>query len=236
MPDKKIPDDIVFDFPEPTPETKRDRLSLWATYYHVYSADVIDGGQPLFDNAGNELGPKLSDRDFCLAAVEGTVRVDTSPEGGVVYNYASHSTVAQVDCSAIVPHLADNVKAALGKTRWAIAEGPFGDGVEGMILVPYRTIAVDPGVIPFGTVIYIPEARGRELPLTSSSSAMHDGYFYAADTGGAIKQNHIDVFAGITKENPFPSFVKSNRANTFEAFLISDPKISAALNELHGRI
>ena len=25
----------------------------------------------------------------------------------------------------------------------------------------------------------------------------------AADTGGAIKQNHIDVFIGISKNNPF---------------------------------
>jgi 3D (Asp-Asp-Asp) domain-containing protein len=48
----------------------------------------------------------------------------------------------------------------------------------------YQSIAVDPGVIPLGSRVYIPAYR-------------HDGYggwFVAQDTGGAIGGHHIDVF------------------------------------------
>jgi 3D (Asp-Asp-Asp) domain-containing protein len=226
---------IPFDFPEPTPETKEEELNLWATHYHVYSAESDAAGQPLLDKAGSELGPKLTIRNFCLAAVEGTVRVAGSTDDGAVYNYAGRGTIAQVDCSHIVPSLPANVRAELGRTRWALARGPFGDGVNEMILVPYRTIAVDSTRISYKSVIYIPQARGKEVTLPSGTVARHDGYFFAADTGGAIKQNHIDVFGGITKKNPFPDFIKSNSADTFEAFLINDPKISVVLEKLHHR-
>ena len=48
----------------------------------------------------------------------------------------------------------------------------------------YRSIAVDPGVIPLGSRVYIPAYR-------------HDGYggwFVAQDTGGAIGGHHVDVY------------------------------------------
>ncbi len=48
----------------------------------------------------------------------------------------------------------------------------------------YRSIAVDPSVIPLGSRVYIPAYR-------------HDGYggwFVAQDTGGAIGGRHVDVY------------------------------------------
>ena len=229
---------FVFDFPEPTEETIQAALTLWATYYYVYSAATVAGGQPLLDKAGRELGPKLTDHDFCKAAVEGTVRVTDPARGGTLYNYAGRANVAQVDCSIFFPHLEESVQVALGRTRWALASGPFGDGVEGMILIPFRTIAVDRRQLPlpYGSVVYIPQARGKEVTLPSGGVANHDGYFYAADTGGAIKENHIDVFAGTTDRNPFPEFIKSNSANTFQAFRINDPQISVALDSIHREV
>nr|WP_242030083.1 3D domain-containing protein [Microcystis wesenbergii] len=96
----------------------------------------------------------------------------------------------------------------------------------------HRTIAVDKTVIPLGTVIYIPDARGKEVILPSGKKVKHDGYFFAADVGSAIKGNNIDTFLGITNKNPF-SHVKSDPSKTFTAFVITDTRIKSALNTLH---
>lgn len=52
-------------------------------------------------------------------------------------------------------------------------------------LVPYRSVAVDPKLIPLGSWVYIEAYRG---------AGSDDGWFYAMDTGGAIKGRHIDVY------------------------------------------
>jgi 3D (Asp-Asp-Asp) domain-containing protein len=104
-----------------------------------------------------------------------------------------------------------------------------------MVLVPYRTIAVDSSQtpIPFGTVIYIPEARGKEITLPSGEVVKHDGYFFAADSGNLIKGSHIDVFSGVSTSNPFPEFVKSRSTETFTAYVINDSGIAEELNRTH---
>jgi 3D (Asp-Asp-Asp) domain-containing protein len=48
----------------------------------------------------------------------------------------------------------------------------------------YHSIAVDPGVIPLGSRVYIPAYR-------SDGSG---GWFVAQDTGGAVNGRHIDVY------------------------------------------
>lgn len=50
-------------------------------------------------------------------------------------------------------------------------------------LVPYKYIAVDPKIIPYGTKVYIPEFKNSPF----------GGVFIADDCGGAIKGNRIDV-------------------------------------------
>ena len=48
----------------------------------------------------------------------------------------------------------------------------------------YQSIAVDPGVIPLGSRVYIPAYRDDG----------HGGWFEAQDTGGAINGRHVDVY------------------------------------------
>ena len=55
-----------------------------------------------------------------------------------------------------------------------------------------RTLAVDKTVIPRRTVVFIKETVGLPMP----NGEKHDGYWYATDTGGAIKGNKIDLFTG----------------------------------------
>lgn len=59
-------------------------------------------------------------------------------------------------------------------------------------IYPWYSIATDPTVIPPGTIVYITELDGLRL----SNGETLNGYFVAADTGGAIKGNSIDVFVG----------------------------------------
>ena len=51
-------------------------------------------------------------------------------------------------------------------------------------LVPWESVAVDPRLIPLGSWIYIP----------AYTSGPGRGWFYAQDTGGAIKGRHIDMY------------------------------------------
>ncbi len=58
--------------------------------------------------------------------------------------------------------------------------------------VPMRTLAVDPHIVPKGTVVYIKETVGLPMP----GGRFHDGLWYASDVGGAIKGERIDLYTG----------------------------------------
>jgi 3D (Asp-Asp-Asp) domain-containing protein len=91
--------------------------------------------------------------------------------------------------------------------------------VESYKLVPYRTIAVDPKVIPIGSVVYIPAIRGIRLPTGET----HDGYFLAHDIGGAIKEKRIDIFVG-PESDTHNTFTKRGILNMqpLKVFSVSD--------------
>ena len=67
-------------------------------------------------------------------------------------------------------------------------------GCGGHTLTAMKSIAVDPRLIPLGSVVYIPQAEG----VTVDGQVLN-GVFYAHDVGSAIKGKHIDVFIGRKK-------------------------------------
>jgi 3D (Asp-Asp-Asp) domain-containing protein len=219
-----------FDLPAPSQSSLERRYTLWATYYRLHQANIARSGYPMLDRQGNALGITLSHRDWCDAALQGSVQVMDGSRVLGTYNFAGRGTYQQVDCAGFFPTL--RTVQDTGRVRFGQASGPFGDGTAGFILVPYRTIAVDRSVIPIGSVIYIPEARGQWVTLPSGEQVVHDGYFYAADVGNAIQGNHIDVFAGTAQRSPFP-FVQSRSSSTFTAYLVTDPTIRTALDSIH---
>lgn len=188
------------------------RVFLWATFY--YSKVLSDTKNPndvaLLDMNGKKLGPTLSQRDWCLAGIEGTAIID-----GIVYNYAGNTGKSQTACSL----------KATETVRWMKSPYMYGVGSRNNELRPFYSLATDPKVIPFGTIVFIPEAVGVKYFLEGEERT-HDGYFRADDVGGAIKGNHIDVFIGnvsgglpgATKANPF-AFIKSDSSKTFYAVL-----------------
>jgi len=209
----------VTSFTLPRPKTDgASQLDLWATNYYVYLATQSEGGIPLLDAAGHPLGPVLSAKDWCLGGIEGTIKV-----GDTTYNFDRTKPPPQVNCKKVV-------KFNVGSNRYAKAKGPFGDGVKGFGLVPWRSLATDPNTIPTGTVLFIPDAVGTKLP----GGLVHDGYFFAADVGSHIDANHIDVFTG-TSEEPVLRFVRSSQDKQFKAFIVPDASIMQAFSDLHTR-
>src|SRR5689334_16107971 len=69
-------------------------------------------------------------------------------------------------------------------------EHPLGAGVQGRSLTPFRSIAVDPKMIPIGAPVYVPELVGVVMP----DGTRHDGCLRADDMGGAIKNGKLDFF------------------------------------------
>ena len=62
----------------------------------------------------------------------------------------------------------------------------------GCKVVAMRTVAVDKTLIPRRSVLFIKETVGMKMP----DGSRHDGYWYASDTGGAIKGQRIDLYTG----------------------------------------
>lgn len=90
-----------------------------------------------------------------------------------------------------------NVKATL---YHAGAKGVGNLDSLGCKVVAMRTAAVDKNLIPKGSVLFIKETVGLKMPDGST----HDGYWYASDTGGAIKGKRIDLFTGFSASSMNP--------------------------------
>ncbi|HWW07413.1 3D domain-containing protein [Collimonas sp.] len=222
------------DFSFLPPKDETSAVNLWATHYYVQAATEIGTGVPIRSKSGQALTGMLNPRDWCLGAIEGTIQV-SGTDTVKTLNYAGASGNIQVDCAAVLkidPKRKPWI-SSVGKSYFTAAKGPFGDGVSGFILVPYRTIAVDPSRIPFGTALYIPKAKGVEVTVVPGKTIRHDGYFFAADTGGAIKGQHIDVFCGATAENCFPAFITSDDTTAFKAVVVTDASVISKLKNMH---
>ena len=62
----------------------------------------------------------------------------------------------------------------------------------GCKVVPMRTAAVDGVMVHKHELIYIKETVGLRMP----DGRLHDGYWYASDSGAAIHKGRIDLFTG----------------------------------------
>lgn len=201
--------------------TNATKITLWATYYYVPVLNHVEQGIDLLDEQENKLGLKLNSCDWCKAAIEGTVFIKKENKNYVL-NYAGRSKKSQYDCRLCAQYKDYDNYSKTGKILWAVSSG-YGKGVKDYELVPFKTIAVDSSVIPYGTVVYIPKAKGVEYTNLQGETVKHDGFFFAGDTGSKIIGNHIDVFIGTATHNPF-TFVTSNPKGIFEVFLMPQKK------------
>lgn len=78
-------------------------------------------------------------------------------------------------------------------------EFPYGEGRYDRALVPYRSVAADFSVVPFGTRLYIPELVGVVMPdekgVLDNAPFTHDGCVTVEDEGSSVKGKHLDFFS-----------------------------------------
>jgi len=226
----------VSDFSLPAPKTVgSQKLQLWATWYHLFPAKEDKKGLPLRDTKNQPISLRIPAKEWCLGAMSGAINITAKNGQRKTYNYIDSKGPLQVDCRKYVRNGKAWV-AAIGHSRFKVSDGAYGDGFDKNVLIPYRTIAVDKRRIPLGSVLFVPSARGNKIILPNGKTAVHDGYFYVGDKGGgAVKQNHVDVFSGPIVANPFPSFIKHSPKETFSAFIIHDKKVLAKLFASHQK-
>ena len=224
--------ELSFNLPEPADGDLGGTLSLWGTFYYGQPAVESSAGVEILNRAGQVVGPRISDKDWCHGAMEGTLIVKLADGTTSTFNFDGTASTRQANCKPFFTKLSDEKLAALEKTRFRRARGPFGDGAQNFVLSPYRTLAVDRAKIALGTALYIPAARGVDIVLPDNSPARHDGYFFAGDVGGAIKDNHVDFFLGVSRKNPF-GFVKSKESETFEVREVLNGGTRQFLRGLH---
>ncbi len=228
---------LRFELPPPA-RTDGEVDDLWSTHYHLWLADeVADDGDEVFavldpqdDPFPAEEPVHLTGRDWCFMALEGSGRIQRLDGTAVTLNYAAQRDVA-VPCDRWL----GGRWRSQGRVRFGLARGPYGDGVQDWRLVPYRTLAVDRDqeTVPYGTALFVPDAVGDAFEHEGVRYT-HDGWFFAADTGGAIVDQHVDTFTGTSTEADLDFVTSSPDAPRFVARRVpEDDPTSRLLADLH---
>jgi 3D (Asp-Asp-Asp) domain-containing protein len=199
------------------PEIKLGKkLKLWSTYYYAPMYKSDPNGIPLRDKHGKSLGVKLSHKRLCNYMLQGSGLID-----GVVYGWGGVTNSHTVNCTKYY-----SKKMVSGKLKFI--KDTHVRGVENYKITPFKTIAVDQKVIPYGTKVYIPDFKGIEYQYNGKTYT-HDGYVEALDTGGGIKGNHIDFYVGPAWGDigsasrlvaPFKNIITSSKSGLFDAYIV----------------
>jgi 3D (Asp-Asp-Asp) domain-containing protein len=225
---------MAFMLDAPAPQTLGPDLQLWATHYHTPvitpAPKTVSAALPLLARDGTSISPPLRQKDWCEAALQGSVSVK---QGGkaTAYVFVDANGPEQANCDEYLGNLSEGVKNATRRARFMAVNNELGCGVRNIPLMPFRTIAVDTDIIPIGSVIFVPELRGRVFHR-EDRTLIHDGYLFAGDRGGAIHGRHIDVFMTDTPETPFEDIFASTRKRTFAAHIVNaDEPVARAVRD-----
>ena len=141
--------------------------SFELTYYWITEESAFGGSDSvsLYDDSCHELS-KVPQGFADAIKLEGTGRLTD----GTVLNYSGSCGCPTSPCYFAVD-----------------AEHPWGQGVQSRALVPFRSVAVDKSVVPYGSSLYIEQLDGVQMPGEAPwGGFVHDGCVSADDTGSAI--------------------------------------------------
>ncbi|MCA9675662.1 MAG: hypothetical protein H6708_18380 [Kofleriaceae bacterium] len=133
-------------------------------------------GVTIYDDRGCRPLATLGARFYEVMDVQGTGKL----RDGRVVNVSSPCSCDTSPCYRVMPRTS-----------------PWGMSASMRPLQPFRTVAVDPEVVPLGTLLYIEELDGLTMPGQAPwGGFVHDGCVIAADVGGHIDGMHVDFFVG----------------------------------------
>ena len=134
--------------------------------------------------------------EAAAAAEWGTVQTPAATEGsGEADGGAQGLTTEQQDLMD-----GDADWSARANLYHAGGGGATGNDSLGCRPIAMRTVATDPRYIPRRTRLFIRETVGMRM----ADGSIHDGYWYASDTGGAIKGAKIDLYTCLLYTSPSP--------------------------------
>ncbi|HTR52634.1 MAG TPA: 3D domain-containing protein [Kofleriaceae bacterium] len=181
--------------PSEQPSNEPKQLGQFTiTFYYVIGEEEV---APKLDVANENSG---DDRDFAAT---------TGDDSVTLYEADQCEAIAQVS-----PEFATQLAIqGTGKLRdgrvlniWGrcacartpcfkVTSNQWGNSGTGRPLQPFRTVAVDPKVVPLGSLLYVPLLEGRTMPGRAPwGGFVHDGCVVADDTGGHIDGNRLDLF------------------------------------------
>lgn len=179
--------------------------TFWNTYYYFAQEQEYSGPQTtsLFDASCNVIAnvPATFSDDVC---VQGSGKL----EDGRFLNFSTTCS-----CGRPCPTGGTICYQEINANRY-----PWGRGSRDNAVEPLRTFAVDTSVIPWGTVLYVPEWDGVQIPRIGEVGGFtHDGCFHAGDVGGWIEDHHFDFFAGTSSMHDALEMIHPTRSD-FEVY------------------
>ena len=139
-------------------------LRLWSTYYYtpvIFSSP----GKSYLVRGLNETSvlqnEKLSLGEWCALSLQGSSVIVSSLGIRRTLSFAGRSDKNTTDCSGQIK--SQEIVKKIAGNRFRISKAIYGTAARAEEVIPFRTIAVDPKHIPYGSIVYIPAARGAKF-------------------------------------------------------------------------
>lgn len=148
--------------------------------------ELEDGGDRDLKDGGDRLRKRYVLLDLLSAFLFGLMVIFMFNVGG-----ASAIQEAPDDAKMDFDYKSDYQLTAYAPSAGGInCDGECVYGSMGTKVMPMRTIAVDPSIIPYGSIVMIKFDNGK---TKRDDLKKYNGIYLAEDTGGAIKNKRIDV-------------------------------------------
>ena len=177
------------------PDAPRPIGNFTITFYYVIGEDEVAPKPPANENLGNDKELAAVDSDAQVTLYEAD---QCTPIADVSAEFATQLAIQGT--GKLRDGRVLNIWGSCSCERtpcYKVTKNQWGTAGTGRPLQPFRTVAVDPKVVPLGSLLYVPLLEGRTMPGRPPwGGYVHDGCVVADDTGGHIDGNRIDLFVG----------------------------------------